>query len=101
MAFDGTEFFEGAQALADRAHAEAEAGGDEVHGEGFCGGEEESVDGADGAGVAEEVGEVGEDFSQAVAELLGGGLGGGRGVDCGGWSYRTNIAEQGQIFNLF
>ena len=72
VAFDGTEFFEGAQALADGAHAEVEAGGDEVHGEGLCGGEEESVDGADGAGVAEEVGEVGEDFSQAVAELLGG-----------------------------
>ena len=63
VAFDGTEFFEGAQALADRAHAEAEAGGDGIHGEGLCGGEEESVDGADGAGVAEEVGQVGEDLS--------------------------------------
>lgn len=78
VAFDGTEVFEGAQALADRAHAEAEAGGDGIHGEGFCRGEEESVDGADGAGVAEEVGQVGEDFSQAVAELLGGGRGSSR-----------------------
>jgi hypothetical protein len=78
VALDGTEVFEGAQALADRAHAEAEAGGDEVHGEGLCRGEEESVDGADGAGVAEEVGQVGEDLSQAVAKLLGGGRGSSR-----------------------
>ena len=84
VAFDGTEFFEGAQALADGAHAEAEAGGNEVHGEGFCRGEEESVDGADGSGVAEEVGQVGKDLSQAVTELHLGGLGGGRGEVCGG-----------------
>ena len=84
VAFDGTEFFEGAQALADRAHAEAEAGGNEVHGEGLCGGEEESVDGTNGAGVAEKVGQVGEDLSQAVGKLHLGGLGRGQGEVCGG-----------------
>jgi len=101
VAFDGTEVFEGAQALADGAHAEAKAGGDEVHGEGGCGGEEESVDGTNGAGVTEEVGQVGEDLSQAVGKLHLGGLGGGRGEGCGGWSQGANIAAPGQIFNLF
>ena len=56
VALDGIEVFEGAQALADGAHAKAKAGGDGIHGEGFCRGEEESVDGTNGAGVAEEVG---------------------------------------------
>ena len=77
VALDGTEFFEGAQALADRAHAEAEAGGDGIHGEGLSGGEEESVDGTNGSGVAEEVGQVGEDLRQAVGKLHLGGLGRG------------------------
>lgn len=84
VALDGIEVFEGAQALADGAHAEAEAGGDGIHGEGFCRGEEESVDGTNGSGVAEEVGQVGEDLSQAVGKLHLGGLGGGRGEVCGG-----------------
>ena len=84
VALDGIEVFEGAQALADGAHAEAEAGGNEVHGEGLCRGEEESVDGTNGSGVAEEVGQVGEDLSQAVGKLHLGGLGRGRGEVCGG-----------------
>ena len=84
VALDGIEVFEGAQALADGAHAKAEAGGDGIHGEGFCRGEEESVDGTNGAGVAEEVGQVGEDLSQAVGKLHLGGLGGGQGEVCGG-----------------
>ena len=84
VALDGIEVFEGAQALADGAHAKAKAGGDGIHGEGFCRGEEESVDGTNGSGVAEEVGQVGEDLSQAVGKLHLGGLGRGKGEVCGG-----------------
>jgi hypothetical protein len=97
MAFDGAEFFEGAESLADGAFADVEALGDVVHGEGVDGAEEESVDGADGAGVAEEVGKVGKDVDEAVGKLRG-----GRGGVCGGGG--RHQGEDGTVcvgFNLF
>jgi len=72
MSFDGAEFFESAESLADGAFADVEAPGNVVHGEGVDGAEEESVDSADGAWVAEEVGKVGKDVNEAVGKLRGG-----------------------------
>jgi hypothetical protein len=107
VTFDGAEFFEGAESLADGAFADVEALGNVVHGEGVDGAKEESVNGTDGTGVAEEVGEVGEDVDKAVGKLRGGD-GGVRGGVCGGRRHDFRGGRhQGQdstapgVFNLF
>jgi hypothetical protein len=105
MPFDGAEFFEGAEALADGAFADVEALGNVVHGEGVDGAEEESVDGADGTGVAEEVGKVGKDVDESVGKLRGGRGGGGRVKKCriqsAEWGFTESISRRRGGFNLF
>ena len=99
---DGAEGFEGAEALACGAFADAEAGGDVVHGEGFGRGEEDAVDLAVGAGVAKEVGEFGEDFDEGFLKAGGGGgaVGFARGAWGGGGRHRVgSFGEVRREFN--
>ena len=97
VACDGAEVFECAEALAGGAFADAESVGDGDHGERFGGGEEEAVDLAVGAGVAEEVGEFGEDIDEDLLEAFDGGGGRGEG---GGWGHgHQNVAWRGGEFN--
>jgi hypothetical protein len=58
----GAEGFELAEALADGALADVESPGDVFHRHGRFAGEEEAVDLSVGFGVAEEFGQIGEDF---------------------------------------
>ncbi len=86
VALNGAEGFEGAEALAGGAFADAEAVGDSVHGEGIGAGEEEAVDLAVGARVSKEVGEFGEDIDEDLLEAFDGGGGRGEGGGRGhGW----------------
>jgi len=65
---DGVEAFEGAEALAGGAFADAEAFDEIVEGEGFWGDEEEAVDFADGAGHSEDFDAVDEEIDHLALE---------------------------------
>jgi len=70
VAFDGAEGFEGSEALAGGAFADAEAVGDGVHREGLGACEQEAVNLTVGAGVSEEVGEFGEDIDEDLFDAF-------------------------------
>lgn len=72
VALDGSQRLQGAQALACGAFADVESRGDVVHRQRFGRGEEYAVDLAMGAGVAEEICQLGKDLDERVFEVLAG-----------------------------
>ena len=67
----GAEGFELTQSLADRALADVETAGNFLHAQRFFVSKEESVDLSVRFGVAEKLGEVGEDFDEARLVRVG------------------------------
>lgn len=72
VALDGAERLQGAEALACGAFADTESRGDVIHRQRLGRGEENAVDLAVGAGVAEEIGQLGEDLHERVFKVLAG-----------------------------
>jgi len=72
VALDGSQRLQCAEALARGALADAESCGDVIHRQRFGRGEEYAVDLAVGAGVAEEIGQLGKDLDERVFKVLAG-----------------------------
>ena len=83
--------------MAGGAFADAESVGDGDHGERLGGGEEEAVNLAVGAGIAEEVGEFGEDIDEDFFEA---GLGVCRGADGGGLGHGELLWHGGEASSI-
>lgn len=72
VALDGSQRLQCAEALACGAFADVESRGDVIHRQRFGRGEEYAVDLAVGAGVAEEIGQLGKDLDERVFKVLAG-----------------------------
>jgi hypothetical protein len=61
---DGSEAFQRTQAETHRTQTDSDTVGDFIHGEGLRGAEEDPVDLTMGAGIPEEVGQLGKDLNE-------------------------------------
>jgi hypothetical protein len=77
VALDGSQRLQCAKALARGSFADAKARGDVIHRQRLGRGKEYAVDLTVGAGIAEEIGQLGKDLDERVFEVLAGSCLGG------------------------